>query len=130
MKRLLHIVVTAAALATGSSAVAAQETAARLEITGVGDSTFTIQARRHPWVQRGTTGFVIDPKRHESLVARFSVLAVDGGIATAVITGMTTDVKPEHIALIEIPRDPWYRQSTFWGGLALGGLIGAVIRGH
>jgi hypothetical protein len=114
-------------LALGAAPAArAQESATRFEITEVGDTTFTFRlADRSGWVRSGLAGIAVDPRRRDLLIARFRVVGVREGLATALITGQTTLVETEHVALLTRPRTPWYRQRAFWVGLLLGGGIGA-----
>lgn len=104
----------------------AQESAYRFEITAVGDSTVTIAIGDHPWVHAGLTGIAVDPMRRDALVARLRVMTVRGPQAVAVVTGQTTKLSTEHVALLERPRAHWYQQTTFWLGTFLGVVIGAV----
>ena len=48
-------------------------------------------------------------------------------MVTAVITGATTRVATEHIAVLTEPQKPWYRTMTFWGGTVFGIVLGALI---
>ena len=103
----------------------AQESATRFEITAVGDTTFSFRVgQEFGWVRRGQRGIAVDPRRRDVLIARFRVLRVAEGQATALITGQTTTVEVTHVALLTRPHTPWYRQPTFWAGLVLGGAIG------
>ena len=105
----------------------AQASATRFEIVEVGDTTFTLRlGGQGDWVRGGQRGIVVDPRRRDVLIARFRVTRVRGDVATALITGQTTVVDPEHVALLTRPERPWYRQPTFWVGLLLGGAIGVV----
>jgi hypothetical protein len=108
----------------------AQESAYRFEITSAGDSTFTFAVDRHAWVRGGLSGIAVDPMRRDMLVARFRVIRVTKDSATALITGQTTRITPEHVALIDRPGTPWYRQRAFWLGAVLGAVIGAVVAGR
>ena len=105
---------------------AAQRGAYRFEIVNATDSTITIPTDSAGWVKRGTRGIAVDPRDHDSMVARFQVVRVDSGQATALITGQTTRVTTDHVALIERPTVPWYKQGLFWIGAVVGGLIGVV----
>ncbi len=107
-------------------AVRAQESATRFEITSVGDSTFVVRLGEHSWVREGLRGIVVDPRRRDVLIARFRVSGASNGEAVAFITGQTTLVETEHVALLTRPKTPWYRQRTFWAGLLLGGALGGV----
>lgn len=123
--RALSIALLAAALGIARPAQA-QRGAYRFEIVTATDSTITIPTDSAGWVKRGTRGIAVDPRDHDSMVARFQVVRVDSGEATALITGQTTRVTTDHVALIERPVVPWYKQGVFWIGAALGGLIGVV----
>jgi hypothetical protein len=110
----------------------AQRPMARRYIAGVGDSTFVFPVRELEWVRPGMVGRAVDPARRDTLVAMFRVLDVFGGLATALVTGQTTDITTDHVALLEYPtpapprRTRWYRLRSFWVGLLLGGGIGAA----
>ena len=103
---------------------AAQSGAYRFEIVDATDSTITIPTERASWVKQGTRGIAVDPRDHDAMVARFQVVKVDSGEATALITGQTTRVTTDHVALIERPHVPWFKQGVFWIGAALGAAIG------
>jgi hypothetical protein len=106
----------------------AQETAYRFEITTVGDSTVTISTENHEWVREGLKGIAVDPMRHDALVARFVILHVDleHKRALGIVTGQTTRITTDHVALIAHPGVKWYAQPTLWIGLVVGSVIGAV----
>jgi len=110
-------------------AVQAQSKGVRFEITQVGDTTFRFPRGSAGWVKRGDTGIAVDPRRRDALVARFRVVKVDSGLVTALVTGMTTRVATEHIAVLSEPKKPWYRTITFWGGTVFGIVLGALIAG-
>ena len=114
-------------LLAAAPAAHAQPSATRFEITAVGDTTFVFRVGDpQDWVRRGMSGIAVDPRRRDVLIARFRVTAVRDGEATALITGQTTVVETEHVALLTRPETPWYRRPTFWIGLVLGGAIGVV----
>ena len=98
--------------------------AVRFQISAVGDSTFTFQVGKASWVRTGAHGIAIDPRRRDALVAKFEVLRVDRGAATALITGETMRVTLDHFAVLEEPKTPWFAQRPFWLGAALGALVG------
>jgi hypothetical protein len=110
-------------------AVQAQFKGVRFEITQVGDTTFRFPRGSAGWVKPGDTGIAVDPRRRDALVARFRVVKVDSGLVTALVTGMTTRVATEHIAVLSEPKKPWYRTITFWGGTVFGIVLGALIAG-
>ena len=122
-------VVLALALLAMPRAARAQtsERTVRLTIMEVGDSTFSFDASNLRWVKPGERGMAVDPKRRDALVARFDVLRVDHGRATALITGATTDVTTDHVVVLEVPMRPWYRSTLFWGGAMVGAVVGALL---
>jgi hypothetical protein len=107
----------------------AQFRGVRFEITQVGDTTFRFPRGSAGWVRVGATGYAVDPRRRDVLVARFRVARVDSGLVTAVVTGQTTRVATEHIAVINEPPKPWYKGITFWAGTVFGIVIGALMSG-
>ena len=111
------------------STAEAQFTGARFEITQVSDTTFRFSRGSAGWVRPQMTGIAVDPRRRDILVARFRVARIDSGLVTAVITGMTTRVATEHIAVLAEPPKPWYKGITFWAGTVFGIVIGALISG-
>ena len=137
MNRLLTFSLTAKAcryalvslLLLGAGKAEAQFKGIRFEITQVGDTTFRFPRGSAQWVKPGEEGIAVDPRRRDVLVARFVVARVDSGMVTAVITGATTRVVTEHIAVLTEPQKPWYRTITFWGGAVLGLVVGALITG-
>jgi hypothetical protein len=74
------------------------------------------------------TGIAVDPRRRDVLVARFRVARIDSGLVTAVITGQTTRVATEHVAVMAEPPKPWYKGVTFWGGAVFGFVVGALLK--
>lgn len=114
---LLAVVITA------PNGIAAQETSARFEIASAADSTFTLVVGRHPWVRPGLYGIVVDPRQRDILIARFQIIAADSANAMALVTGMTTRVTTEHVALLDRPpppAPPWHKRRSFWLGVLLG----------
>jgi hypothetical protein len=104
-------------------ALSAQETSARFEIASAGDSTFTLVVGRHPWVRPGLYGIVVDPRQRDILIARFQIIAADSANAMALITGMTTRVTTDHVALLDKPPPPvppWHKRRSFWLGVLFG----------
>jgi hypothetical protein len=120
---------TAFALLCAPSRARAQETAYRFEIDSVGDSTIVLSTARHEWIRAKQKGIAVDPMRHDALVARFVILRVDPKHkqALAVVTGQTTRLTTDHVALIDRPARKWFAQPAFWIGTALGAVIGAVV---
>ncbi len=119
----------AATLFLAPSSAHAQETAYRFEIRGVGDSTIVISTAHHDWVRAKQKGIAVDPLRHDALVARFVIVSVDraDSSAIAVVTGQTTQLTVNHVALITRPGKHWYAEPTFWIGAVLGGALGAIV---
>lgn len=105
----------------------AQDSAVRMEIKSVGDSTFTFNASQVTWVVPGLSGIVVDPRRRDVLVARFKVLSVDSGTGNALILGQTQRVGIDHMALLSQPQPHWYKNKSFWTGLVAGILGGFAL---
>lgn len=120
--RLAGAVVLALALAAPAEA---QRRTVRFYVDSVADSTFAFRiAPSDDWVRVGATGIAVDPARRDALVAEFRVIALWGNRATALVTGQTTFVTVDHIALLEPPRRRFYRDRSFWSGTVLGLLLG------
>ena len=126
MRRLFTICSLVFLALLDAPAAEAQDIAARFEITAVGDTTFRFRPGSHEWVASGQRGIAVDPRRRDVMVARFQVVAVRGGVATAVITGQTTNITTDYVALIAPPVPSWYRRPIFWIGTGLGAIIGVV----
>jgi hypothetical protein len=129
MSRLAILGCAAALVLAGAPARAcAQETAYRFEIASVGDSTVSLSTEKHEWVHAGQKGIAVDPMRHDALVARFVIMSVDPAHkrALAIVTGQTTRLTTNHVALIDRPSKKWYAQPTLWIGAVAGVVIGAV----
>ena len=116
-------------LALGAGTAQAQFRGVRFEITQVGDTTFRFPRGSAFWLKPGATGNAVDPRRRDALVARFRVIRIDSGLVTALVTGQTTVVATEHMAVLAEPPKPWYRGITFWAGTVFGVVIGALIAG-
>jgi hypothetical protein len=116
------------AIAGAPSRAQAQETAYRFEIDSVGDSTVTLSTEKHEWVRTGQKGIAVDPVHHDALVARFVIMSIDTQKkrALAVVTGQTTRLTTDHVALIVRPGRRWYAQPTLWIGAIVGAVVGAV----
>lgn len=112
--------------APGARALGAQQGAYRFNIASAGDSTFSFPLMRNDWVKKGMHGITVDPARHDALIARFVVTRVKGDSAVALVTGQTTRVTTDLVALLERPEKPWYLRPTFWFGGVLGAIIGVV----
>lgn len=117
-------------MALDAGSAQAQFRGVRFEITQVGDTTFRFPRGNAGWVKPGETGIAVDPRRRDVLVARFRVARVDSGLVTAVVTGQTTRVATEHIAVMTEPAQPWYKGLAFWGGAVLGAVVGFAIGGR
>lgn len=118
------------ALCLTSAAARAQEASVRFEIASAGDSTFTLVVGRQQWVRPGQYGIVVDPRQRDILIARFQVIAADSANAMGLVTGMTTRVTTDHVALLDMPpppAPPWYRRRSFWLGSVVGLVAGVVI---
>jgi len=123
VRRLAAVALVVAALVIAVAEGSAQETAVRFEIASAGDSTFTLVVGRHPWVRPGLYGIVVDPRQRDILVARFQIMAADSANAMALVTGMTTRVSTEHVALLDRPPPPvppWHKRRSFWLGVLFG----------
>ena len=114
-------------VALAAPAVRAQQGAYRFEVTAVGDSTISFRVENASWVKPGRTGIAVDPVRHDALIARFSVLRVEGSLATAVVTGQTTKITVNDVALLEPPGKKWYQQPAVWIGAGAGIILGVLI---
>ncbi len=103
----------------------------RFEITAAGDSTFSISTgKESSWLRAGQHGIAVDPRRRDALVARFQILSVADGAATALIVGQTAPVTADHVALVVRPAErsaPFYKQKGFWIGITTGAAIGMGI---
>ena len=125
--RLLAFAVALLVLsALHSPAVRAQQSAYRFNIAQAGDSTFTIPLARNDWVKKGMRGIAVDPVHRDALVARFLITRVARDSAVALVTGQTTRVTTDLVALLERPSKPWYLKPTFWLGGVLGAIVGVV----
>lgn len=110
----------------GARAQGVMDRAVRFDLTVLDDSTFTFDVAQRGWVRAGSRGIAVDPRRRDVLVARFRVLGVADGTATALVTGQTTRLTDEHIAVLRPPPRKWYRTRDFWVGAAAGALAGVA----
>ena len=124
---LAALVLAGTASLLPSRALEAQEASVRFEVIEAGDTTFAFPVGRHAWVTSGREGIVVDPTRRDVLVARFRVVRVGDGRAEALITGQTTRVTTDHIALLDAPVPRWWERRYFWLGAAAGGVLGAIL---
>jgi hypothetical protein len=128
LARFVRVLAVTAAVVVVPAAVRAQDSAIRLEIRSVGDSVFTFNSSPVSWIARGQQGIVVDPRRRDVLVARFTVLNVESGVGNALILGQTQPVSTEHVALLREPRPRWFSSKSFWFGVAAGA-VGGMIAG-
>ena len=128
MARLIARLAAAVGLAVALAAPAqaqAQQSTARFYVDSVADSTFSFRvAPSDDWVRVGATGRAVDPARRDALVARFRVISLWGDRATALVTGQTTFITVNHIAVLERPERRFFRDRAFWGGAVFGVLLG------
>lgn len=99
----------------------------RFEISRVGDTTLAFPRGSEKWIKAGQSGIAVDPRRRDALVARFRVVGIDSGFVMAVVTGQTTRIVTDHIAILDEPRRPWYKTVLFWGGMAIGAALGTMV---
>jgi hypothetical protein len=124
--RIASVIALAVQLAL-PAAVHAQYRGVRFVITSVGDSTLVFAAGNETWIKSGSAGIAVDPKRRDTLVARIRVMTVAAGEATALVVGQTTNVRTDHVVILEQPKRSWVREPTFWWGLVAGSALGASI---
>ena len=101
--------------------------AVRFEVREVADSTFEFDGGARRWIKPGQRGIAVDPRRRDVLVARFEVLRVDDRNVTALVTGQTSRVSTDHVAILQPPTSRWYRARLFWVGAAAG--LAAAVAG-
>lgn len=104
----------------------AQLRTARFYVDSVTDSTLVFRLGRVEWLKPGSTGIAVDPRRRDALVARFRVISVGEERAVALVTGQTTFLTLDHVALVDEPPRRFWRESTFWIGTLLGGVVGGL----
>jgi len=126
VRRSAAVVLAVIAALVLATPVRAQTRAVRFLITTIGDSTIEFRTGAHKWIRPGQLGVAVDPRRRDELIARFRVEAVREGSVTAVITGQTTAVSPEHVAVLDEPRRNAFRSPAFWIGLVVGGALGFI----
>jgi len=127
----LWIALVALLVAAAPSVAAAQprsERSQRFSITQVGDTTITFGVGRMRWVKPKQRGVAVDASQRDALIARFRVLEVTRGVATALITGQTTRVTTAHTVVMIEPAQRWYKSGRFWTG-AFVGALGGVFAG-
>src|SRR5271168_1683482 len=106
--RTLLTISLLAAVPLAARPLAAQEARVRFDVDSVGDSTFTFAVGRAHWVSRGQRGLAVDAKQSDALIARFRVLRVEHGVATAVVTGQTARVTTGEVAVLAEPKPRFY----------------------
>ena len=119
------------AAATVARSGAAQQRGVRFPVASVGDTTLQFLAAGERWIRRDLPAIAVDPRKRDVLVARLRIVGVDSaGRVTALVTGQTTALSREHTVILPEPRVRWYRRGAFWGGLAAGGVLGAIAGGR
>lgn len=126
MKYVAGLVFCAMAAGAIPSSAEAQSRGVRFVITAIGDSTIEFRTGIETWLRPGQLGVAVDPRRRDELIARFRVISVGEGSATAVITGQTTAVITDHVAVVDEPRRSAYRSPAFWIGITLGAALGFI----
>lgn len=126
MRRSAAVVLCLLAAFVLPAAAKAQTRAVRFLITTIGDSTIEFRTGSEKWIRPGQLGVAVDPRRRDELIARFRVESVREGSATAVITGQTTAVTADHVAVLHQPRRSAYRSPAFWIGIVVGGALGFI----
>ena len=116
----------------GTRALPDPTTAVRFEVVAVGDSTFQFLAPDARWLREGMMGIVVDPRRRDVLVARFTLLGVRADTADALVTGQTMRVSTDHVALVARPPVApriirRIERRRFWTGAAVGGALGLIF---
>lgn len=110
-----------------SRGVAQSISARRFEITSAGDTTFSFAVQNQGWIKPKLKGIAVDPRQRDAMVARFEVLSVRDGVATALITGATGRVTRDHVAQLNEPPRKWWKNGGTWAGLGLGLLAGLAV---
>jgi hypothetical protein len=99
----------------------------RFAIVEVTDSTVTFLAPRERWLRVGAYGIAVDPRQRDALVGRLRVLRRSGDSSVALVTGQTTRMSTDYVAIFRRPSTPVLRQRAFWGGLSAGLVAGAGL---
>lgn len=124
IRRLWLVVLLVVALSVPAQA---QWRGVRFEIAQVGDTTVSFSRGAEKWIRPGLNGVAVDPRQRDALVARLRIIAVENGRVTAVVTGQTTRLVPEHVVILDEPKRSWLKTPMFWGGMVLGAVIGALV---
>ena len=99
----------------------------RFFVDSVMDSLFVFRVGPDArWLEPGQGGIAVDPRRRDALVARFRIVRVDRARVTALVTGQTTLLTRDDVALLDEPPRRFYRDAGFWAGTILGAVLGAV----
>lgn len=126
MTRRARALAVAGTLAlTATSTASAQDLSQRFSIAEAGDTTFVFAVGRTRWVKPRQRGVAVDARERDALVARFQVTGVHEGMATAMITGQTRRVTPDHTVIMQRPPERWFRNPRFWAGAVVGLVSGA-----
>lgn len=107
------------------AAAPAADAERRFAIVSVGDSTVNLLTPREGWMRPGTYGIAVDPRQRDVLVARLRVLTRSADTSVALVTGQTTRMTTDFVAIFRRPNTPALRQRVFWGGLVTGLVAGA-----
>ena len=101
----------------------------RFVIVAVTDSTVSLLTPRARWMRPGTYGIAVDPRSRDVLVGRLRVLSRQADTAVAMVTGQTTRLTVDHVAIFRRPLTPALQQRLFWGGVLAGvaAAVGAVV---
>jgi hypothetical protein len=118
------LVVVLALLASWTAPVRAQVTGTRFDIMQVTDTTISFRKGAAAWIRPGLVGIVVDPRQKDALVARIRILDVERDTVAALITGQTTRLGTQHVAILDEPRPRFPRTLVFWSGLVIGFLVG------
>ena len=127
MRLLLAVL---ALLASFTAPVRAQVTGTRFDILQVTDTTISFRKGAAAWIRPGLVGIVVDPRQKDALVARIRILDVARDTVAALITGQTTRLGTQHVAILDEPRPRFPRTLVFWSGLVIGFLAGAMAGKH
>ena len=114
-------------LSVGAAPAQAQDRSVRFEIVSVTDTSLTFRVGTADWVKSGKEGVSVDPRRRDALIARFRVIDVRSGQATAVVLGQTSPLSVDHTAVLAEPEVRAWKRRSFWGALIIGLAAGLGI---
>jgi hypothetical protein len=120
------VLVTLALMATLNAPLRAQVTGTRFDITDVTDTTISFRKGTAAWIRPGLVGIVVDPRQRDALVARIRIIGVAHDTVAALITGQTTRLGTQHVAILDEPRARFPRTLVFWSGIVIGFVVGAI----